>query len=296
MRSRTSIALLTLLGFMRLTDAQAKPISAYVLSADHQHSPISSTYDDTLHLLKEWENGGRDAADHAEAVLLKEGNTRAADLLAACTGTRGDVPYLAFDFLRFLNVDGIERCAGALERKYGGLLYSGAAGLSDFDLDRIDRWLAQKRTPNGYNCDVCKRIFPPAIDDALVYALILNGSTRARSILKRAHAFADSCMGGDVLFLIRSADSLIAPAKEMGHGLNIEPNIGESVRASAFFLPAESRVASKSMVQVLSRSNNRILLKIRYHVGFFGGGIYYVVLMRDGPLWQYALITKVVAF
>ena len=297
MRLRTSTPLLTLLGFMCITLAPAGPTSTHALSADHQLSPASTTYDDTLHLLKVCLHAdSSDASDHAEAILLKEGCTRASDLLAACAGKDVETQFLAFFYLCFLNVGGVERCGKLLERRYG-ILYAGATGLSDLDLDRIDRWLTQKRTPNGYNCDVCKRVFPEPIDDALVYALMLNGSPRSKTILKGIREFAASCVrAGLGLAAIEGADSLIAPAGEIGHDLRIEPDIGEAVRASAFFLPEESREPSKNMVQVLSRSNNRILLKITYRAGFMGGGIYYVALAKDGSVWQYAFITKRMAF
>jgi len=172
-------------------------------------------------------------------------------------------------------------------QKHIGLLFSCTANLTSADFERIERWLAQRRSGNGYKCGDEEE---PAIDDALVYALILDGSPRSQSILSKMLALERSCKGTDTIAgeTLEQAQELVALAKEVGHDLRLEPGIDKSVRASAFFLPAEYRNDSK--VELLFRTDNRILLDVSYNCGRLCGRGYYVVLRKEGSVWQYAVI------
>jgi hypothetical protein len=225
------------------------------------------------------------------ARLFTEGGARASDLLAACQSNHDQIVGAAFQILELIEAPGLATCADLLERRRGVLLHPTGPNLSPADVERIDHWLAQKRTPDGYGCGEKD---DSDIDDALVYSLILDGSALSKSLLVRMRAFAKLCTAGDTLWLIEDADSLIAAARKIGHDVKIEPDIGESIRASAFFLPPESRKGAE--VVVIARTDNRILLTITYRVGFKGGGTYCIVLRKDGSGWQYALIRKWAAF
>lgn len=84
---------------------------------------------------------------------------------------------------------------------------------------------------------------------------------------------------------------LISDAKAIGHDLKIEPDTLEaSVRHSAFFMPEEYR--KEASVELLARNStdSRLLLEVSYRCGMLCGRGYYVVLRRDGAVWQYAVI------
>jgi len=257
--------------------ASAKPL------AQASQSP-SKTYGDTIRMLKAWIV---DDDDTGLARLFTGGDARASDLLAACHSDDDRIAVAAFLTLDFLAAPSSASCADFLERRDRGLLYSTAANLSDADVERIDRWVAAKQTPNGYRCG---DNHDSDIDDALIYSLILNGSTLSKSVMARMRAFAKLCTGGDAATLIEDSDSLITLARRIAHDLKIEPDISASIRASAFFLPPESRKDCE--VVIVARTDNRILLKITYSVGYMGGGIFYIVLRNDGSVWQYALIRR----
>jgi hypothetical protein len=53
-------------------------------------------------------------------------------------------------------------------------------------------------------------------------------------------------------------------------------------------LPADYRKDSE--VKVLARTENRILLEASYTYGMRSGQGYWVVLRKDGLVWQYAVI------
>ena len=249
------------------------------------HSPSTSrTYASTIGTLKAWINSGGEAD---LARLFAGGEARTQDLIAACQSSDDNVAVAAYQVLDFLGARGLGTCATSLERRHGGLLDPSGTSLSDADIDKVDRWLAEKRSEGRFSCEDSGG---SDIDDALVYSLILNGSPLSVSVLARMKSYGERCLGGDKAFLVADADALIDSAKKIGHNLRIGPDIGESIRAFAFFLPFDSR--KNSEVDAIARNDRRILLSVRYSAGFMGGGIYYVVLRKDGPLWQYAVIRR----
>jgi hypothetical protein len=77
----------------------------------------------------------------------------------------------------------------------------------------------------------------------------------------------------------------------IGHDLKIEPDhVEQSIRRSAFFLPLEHRKNSSVTVLARNSTDNRMLVEVSYSCGKSCGRGYLVVLQKDGPVWQYALI------
>jgi len=278
------------LAFVYLCMIHASPdLGAPVICPLQQ--PASQTYDQTEKMLRAWIENKDFGATADLARLFEQGRTRAADLLEACRSTDDRLAAAAYVILGFVDATGLRSCAQELERRHGGLFHSTGSGFSRADAGHLNQWLASKEKADGYRCG---GIEDPEIDDALVYSLILDGSTISTSVLARIRAFAEACMGGDTLFLIRDAESLAASAKKIGHDLQVDGRVEESIRASAFFLPVESR--GSCQVVVVARTNDRLLLSVRYSQGFFGGGIFFVVLRKAASTWQYATIRRWASF
>jgi hypothetical protein len=274
-----------LLAFACIIDAQTKRQSPIANEATTQESASTSgAYSDTLRMLKAWLDTEE---DEQIARLFSVGDTRTSDLLTACRSTDDGIAGAAFLTLQLLGKADIGRCLDSVWQMHTGLTFSGAENLSVAEFDRIEQWLAKKRTHNGYECGAEDE---PLLDDSLVYALILDGSPRSKSVLTRMRGLERVCAGTDTIAgeTLEQAQSLISEAKEIGHDLTLEPDIDKSVRASAFFLPTEYRKDSK--IAVLARTDDRILLDVSYICGRLCGRGYFVVLRRAGPVWEYSLI------
>ncbi len=289
MRATICILAVLLAAFVGTAAGQVKTgWRAATKTADLQSDPGSKTYADTVRLLKAWID------DFEEANLVRlftEGDARVSDLGTACQSNDDKTATAAYLILDLLDAPRLADCADSIERRRGGLFHWTGADLSDADIERVDQWLAERQSPNGFRCG---KNDESDIDDAAVFSLILNGSPLAESVLTRMQTFAKACIGGDTLFLIQDAEPLTASARKIGHDLKIDQDIGGAIRASAFFVPSEAR--DDSEVVVLARTSTRILVKVTYHVGVSWGGIFYIVLRKDGSVWQYALIRRWASF
>jgi hypothetical protein len=252
-------------------------------AAAQDSASTSGTYSDTLRMLNAWLDTDE---DEQIARLFSVGDTRTSDLLAACRSADDGIAGAAFLTLQMLG-KGDSECADSVWQKHTGLTFSGAENLSVAEFDRIEQWLAKKRSRSSYECGGEDE---PLIDDSLVYALILNGSPRSESVLTGMRRLERACAVTDTIAgeTLEQAQSLISEAKEIGHDLTLDRNIHKSVRASAFFLPPEYRKGSN--VAVLARTDDRILLDVSYVCGRLCGRGYFVVLRRAGPVWNYSLI------
>jgi hypothetical protein len=287
MGMRVYISLLLLLVFPTIVRAQTNGRSPIVSEASDQDLASSSaTYGDTVRMLKAWLSPAkRPVRDAQIARLFAIGDTRTPDLLAACRSADDDVARAALLTLQLLGRLDNERCAGSERHKHSGLAFSGAPNLNGDEFERIEQWLAGKRNGTRYECGDDD----PLIDDAVVYALILDGSSRSESALASMLEVDKACEGDNIAGEpLKKARSLILAAKEIGHNLTLDPDIDGSVRASAFFLPTKYRKDSKA--DVLARTDDRVLLNVSYHCGLMCGRGYIVVLSREGAVWQYAVI------
>jgi hypothetical protein len=223
--------------------------------------------------------------------LFVIGDVRTSDLLAACHSTDDEIVSAAFFVLQLLGKPEGKNCADSLSQKHDVVVC--AVNISDACFNRIEEWFARKGTANGYDCgDDKDEPFMP-FDDSLVYALVLDGSPRSRSVLDRMVAFEKACKGGDTIIeeLLEDAQSLIVEAKENGQNLSFEPDtLQNSVRASAFFLPSNYRKNSEVEVIAHNKEGDRVMLEVSYMCGLLCGRGYYVVLRKDDTVWQYAFV------
>lgn len=290
---RTYFSLLLLLTLTCSASAQSKPQSS-AETAVQQTPSISETYNDTLKMIKAWLETDE---DNEFGRLFAIGEERVSDLEAACHSGDDEIVSAAFRVLHLLGKSEAESCVEAIAQKHKGLPLLCSA-IDDACFKHLEEWLAKKRTPNGYDCredyDSDLAIMP--IDDALVYALLLDASPRSRSALDRLAAFEKACKEEDTIIgeLLDQAHSLNVDTKEIAQGMKFEPATLENViRDSAFFLPPEYRKDSEVEMVAHNKTGDRILLDVGYTCGPLCGRWYYVVLRKDGTVWKYAVITMV---
>jgi hypothetical protein len=250
----------------------------------------SGTYGETLQLIKKWVDS-EEGDDLAQ--LLKTGDARTPDLVTACHSSGDEIlAGAAFFALQLLGKSECETCADSVGQMRGGLAVACSANISEADFQRIELWLAKKRTGTGYECGEDYEPLTP-MDDSVVYALILDGSPRSQSVLDNMLGIEKACVTGTTIMgeVLEHAESLIVAAKQVGHNLRVEPDkLESSIRASAFFLPQKYRKDSKVEVIAQNRARDRVLLEVSYLCGRLCGAGYYVVLRKDGTDWHYALI------
>src|SRR5258705_11008509 len=211
-------------------------------------------------------------------------------MLKACQDEGDETGNGVFMTMQLLGSPDCQPCADSFAKKDGSLLLACTTSAGDPEFQRIDRWWAGARTRNGYRCGKDEGW---RIDDALVYALILDGSPRSLSVLNRTLGLEKACAGYQTIEqeTLERAPALIREAKEIGHDLKIEPDhVEQSIRRSAFFLPREHRKNSSVTVLARNSADNRMLVEVSYACGKSCGGGYLGVLQKDGPVWQYALI------
>jgi hypothetical protein len=250
-----------------------------------QTASNSETYRDTLKMIK----ASLDSPDADDlGRLFAVGNARIPDLLAACRETDDETAATAFFTLQLLGKSDCETCPDSLWKKHTGLFFACSTSLRNSDFNRIERDLAKRIAGDGYDCGDNEEGL--LIDDSLIYALVLNGSSRSRKTLSKLWVFERGCSGTDTLAgeVLERSSALIMEARARAHNLTLEPHLRSSVRTSAFFLPPEYRRDSE--IKVLARTYGRILLEVSYRCGNLCGRGYYVVLRSDGNVWQYAVI------
>jgi hypothetical protein len=282
---RLLISLLVLLACASCASSQTTPETP-----PQELIAASATYNDTLRAIKQWVESEE---NHDLARLLAIGNIRTPDLVAACHSSDHEIAGAAFGALQLLGKPECEPCADSESQIHGGLAVVCSANTSEADFQRIEQWLAKKRTGTGYECGEEYEPLTP-MDDSVVYALILDGSPRAQSALDDMVGIEKACVTDATTIIgeiLERAQSLIGAAKRAGHNLRVEPDkLRHSIRASAFFLPQKYREGSEVKVITRSRARNRILLEVSYRCGNLCGKGYYVVLRKDGADWHYALI------
>lgn len=260
-------------------------------STDKESLSTSRTYNETLQIIKKWlESEGKDDL----ARLLKTGESRASDLVIACQNSDEEIAAAAYETLLLLGKPECEPCADSMSHVRGGLALACSENISEADFERTESWMAAKHRGTGYECGEDYDPLTP-MDVSVVYALILDGSSRARSLLDDMQGLEKACVPEETTILgevLEQATSLIAAAKRTGHNLSVEPNrIIGSVRASAFFLPDKYRKDSTVEIIARNKARNTILLEVSYMCGNLCGAGYHVLLRRDGSDWHYAMIT-----
>jgi hypothetical protein len=293
MEMRKYVSLILLLMFTSSAFAQSKPQSSAASgSIAQQPGSISETYSDTLRMIKGWLE--TDENDDL-ARLFAIGDVRTSDLKTACHSADDEIASAAFLALQLLGKSECERCADWMSQKHSELVLLCGANIPDAGFKRIEKWWAKKRTRKGYECgDDYEPLTPTPLDDSLVYALILDGSPRSKSVLDHMLAFEKACAVGHTTIIgeiLIQAPSLIVAAKGTGQDLKLEPHtLEDTIRASTFFLPPEYRKDSRVEVIAHNKTGDRILLEVSYVCGSLCGRGYYVVLRKDGTGWQYDMV------
>jgi hypothetical protein len=263
--------------------------SSNKVATTQEPAVASETYGDTLRTIKTW---AESEEDHDLARLLRIGDVRATDLVAACHSSEAEIAGAAFLALQLLGKPECETCADSVSQVRDGFAVACAANISEADFQRIELWLAKKRIGNRYECGEDYEPLTP-MDDSVVYALILEGSSRSRTVLDDMLALEKACVTGTTIIgeILAQAPTLIVAAKEVGHNLKVEPDrVKSSIRASAFFLPQKYRKVSEVEVIAHNKAQDRILVEVSYRCGRLCGSGYYVVLRKDGTDWHYAII------
>jgi hypothetical protein len=249
----------------------------------------AATSSETIRLIQKW----LDSEEDGDLVRLqKTGDVRAPELVAACHRSEDEIAGAAFFALQLLGKSECETCAASVAQMRGGLPVVCSANISEEDFERIELWLAKKRTGTGYECSEDYEPLTP-MDDSVVYALILDGSSRSQSVLDNMLGLEKACVTGTTIIgeILEQSQSLIVAAKRVGHNLRVEPDkLESSIHTSAFFLPQKYRKDSKVEVIAQNRARDRVLLEVSYVCGRLCGAGYYVVLRKDGADWHYALI------
>jgi hypothetical protein len=247
----------------------------------------SSSYDNTVRMLKQWV----ETEDNEQLIpLFALGDSRSSDLLYACRNENDETANVALLTLQLLGSIDCQPCADSFSKKHDGPVIWCAVTLTEKDFQRIDAWWARTRTSKGYECGDEEA---GRLDDALIYALILEGSPRSVSVLKRMLELEKACAGYETINgdLLERAPSMVIEAKKIGHNLQIEPGtLEETIRNAAFFIPSEHRQDSTVTLLARNSTDTRMLLEVSYRCGGLCGSGYAVVLRKDGNVWQYALV------
>lgn len=192
MKMRTFLSLLLIFAFACSTRAQSKPqSSAADRTITQQSGSNSETYSDTLAMVKAWsETEESDELGRMFAV----GDLRTSDLLTVCNDADEEIASFAFHVLQLLGKSECLPCGETISRKHNDVPFMCEANIADANFNRIERWLAKKKNGSGYECAPEGEYEPlTPMDDSVVYALILDGSPRSRSILNRMDAIENAC-------------------------------------------------------------------------------------------------------
>jgi hypothetical protein len=283
------ISVLVLLACACTSLCQTTPASPNNSGSGQEPTAASETYDDTIRTIKKWTES--DENDDL-ARLFAIGDVRTGDLLAACHDSDEEIAGAAFGALQLLGKPECEPCAESVSQTHGGLAFACSA-MGDADFQHIETWMAKKHTGTGYECGEDYEPLMP-MGDSVVYALILDGSSRSMSLLDDMLGLEKACVpDGETIFgeVLEQAQSLIVAARKAGHNLRVEPDkLKNSIRDSAFFLPRKYRRDSEVEVIARNKARNRILLEVSYRCGRLCGRGYFVILRKDGADWHYAVI------
>jgi|SRR5579864_17284 len=280
---------------VRLCLFAASTVTAISLcSARPQDAKVqpSSSYSQTLQALSAWDGMGDDQAGHLAAFFAK-GNGMVPDLLQACKTGDEDIVARAYGLLLMIGSNKTEECASRVHEEDSPVMLATSDQISEADFTKLEQLF---RSQPCENSGKCKQEDLPLVDESVVYALVLDGSKRARTVLNRMSKLAKASKSEDMLgFDVASnAEALISQAQERAHNLTLEPSTFEELlRQSIFFL--QDSVRGTAGIKLLARnaSDDRMLLTVFYTCGMLCGSGYYVVLKRNpNGTWDYALIMR----
>ena len=253
-------------------------------------TPRSRTYGNTEKLMRRWIDSEK-SSDFAQ--LLETTKNRTNDLVSACHSTDDEIAASALRILQFQGKNECSACWDQISGKQGTAPIVCSPHLSELEFQRVEHWMATKHNGTHYQCN--DDVEPlDSLNDSVIYALILEGSSRSRSILDDMRAMEKECASGDTILgeVLERAPEMIETAKSLGHNLDVAPDkLAATIRATAFFLPMGFRKASRVKLITRDADGKRILLEVSYTCGRLCGQGYHVILRQDGNDWHYALIT-----
>jgi len=247
-------------------------------------SQPSQTYDDTIRMLK----AGIGSNDYtALGRLFTEGEKRNSDLVAACRSQDDQIAVPAFGVLHLLGNPACGECLDSVRAKLGKFAPPCVDDLTPADLKRMDQWWAKRLTGKGYRCEDEEGLF---LDDNVLNEYLLRASANSKPPLIRLLAFESACEHMDYVTAqtLDNEQSLVAELIEAGQNLTLLPDLETSIRASAFFIAPKFRNSTRA--ESIARTDDRMLLEVSFVAGVRWGRGYYVVLRRNGNVWQYAMI------
>lgn len=254
---------------------------------DHQGSPLQG---DTVRLLTQW-NGDDEAV---LASLFASGDTRIKDLVEACDSQDMALHGEAYLILYLIGSPEARACVTGLHTDDGKIAaLAPADSLTSEDFEALEHLFRRRTCEQNASC---KEEDAPLVDESLSYALVLDGSPRAMTLLGRVATLSKACHTEDLIGSDVASNSALLrrEAQSITRHLSLQSSTFESqVRESAFFIPANAR--SDAGVKLLARNqtDTRMLLEVSYHCGMLCGSGYYVVLKKNSAgTWDYALIER----
>ncbi len=244
---------------------------------------------ETARILADWD----DTDENVLASLFATGDSRVGDLVKICRGRDQELHAKAFLVLDLIGSPETRACASGLESDDQPVVLGTSDTLSQDDYAKLEELFADERQKKQL---ACSEEDVPAIDESLSYALILDGSSRSISLLKRMAAKFKACKVEDLLSseIVVNADALERDARTSAHNLVLESETFESqLRHSVSFIPPELRSNASIRLLARNRQDTRMLVEVSYRSGMKCGSGYYVVLRKtSNNTWNYALIER----
>ena len=258
-------------------------------SAPIAHCSGSKADSETAKLLKKW-----DGDDEATlATLFATGRSRERELAEVCHNGDQDLRGEAYSVLLLIGSAETAGCVENLDLEGKPAVLATGDELQTQDFEHIERVLNQTPCQRKQDCkgeDDC-----PLIDESTSYALALDGSARALTLLKRIAALFKACHGED---LIIGQGSLtvesIQDVRSRTRNLQLDTaNFESLLKQSAFFVPEDQQKAVSVALLARNETNSRMLVEVSYRCGMLCGSGYYVVLKKNSAgKWDYALISR----
>lgn len=240
------------------------------------------TNSETLKLLRQW-----DGDDEATlATLFATGQSRERELAEVCHNEDQDLRGEAYFVLLLIGSPETAACVGNLDLEGEPPVLATGDELQTEDFEHIDRILTENPCHRNKDCkphDDC-----PSIDESTSYALALNGSARARALLKRIADQFKACHGEEI-DLASLNDSASKTRKLQLNTANFE----SAMKQSAFFVPEDQQKAVSVELLARNETNSRRLVAVSYRCGMLCGSGYYVVLKKNSAgTWDYVLVSR----
>jgi hypothetical protein len=246
-----------------------------------------------IEALSAWDGTGDGEDGDRLSLLFARGETLIPDIVAACHDGDEDLVPKAYLLLRLLGSEKTTECASHVHQEDPPIMLGTSDVLTESAYSKLERIFAPQPCESSRNCiedDL------PLVEESIVYALILDGSPRAKNILNRMSKLAAASHSEDMLgFDVAShAETLTPEARSLAHNLSLDGGTFEqSFRRSLFFLKRSVRDTAEIKLLARNPSDDRMLVTVSYMGGRLSGSGYYIVLSKNAiGTWDYALIMR----